>query len=398
MSASKKKLRILFICPADVSTAQSFVATVADTGSFDVLVFDSGRQGPFPAQKWPFPTISIYRSEHPANGWHRWIGLPSNRFVRFLIQKRHWISALFLRMVIRVYRPDVVHCLGINPESRILLRALRGISKTRRPPWALTSWSADVYWDRYKPECLSHLRESFETVGWFLADCKRDLRIAVELGLSPAKLLIQDAIPGVGHVNAENIERPLREGPLTILVPKAYDGVYHKPHIMLEALSRLRLRGLTFRLKIIGAQEDVRIWWRLRDPQGEAAAEFFDSLPREEYLEMLRTADILLAPSLTDGTPNALLEAMSTGAFPIFSSHESIREWIEDGRNGLLVDPVDCVDIEQKLIRVFENRALIPAAAELNGQIVKQRLSKVRMQELLTQGYETLANATGGAG
>jgi glycosyltransferase involved in cell wall biosynthesis len=89
---------------------------------------------------------------------------------------------------------------------------------------------------------------------------------------------------------------------------------------------------------------------------------------------------------------------MSTGAFPIFSSHESIREWIEDGRNGLLVDPVDCVDIEQKLIRVFENRALIPAAAELNGQIVKQRLSKVRMQELLTQGYETLANATGGAG
>lgn len=94
MRATKKRLRILFICPADVSTAQSFVATVADTGSFDVLVFDSGRQGPFPAQKWPFPTISIYRSEHPANGWHRWIGLPSNRFVRFLIQKRHWISAL----------------------------------------------------------------------------------------------------------------------------------------------------------------------------------------------------------------------------------------------------------------------------------------------------------------
>ncbi len=396
MSPEKKKLRILFVCPADVSTAQSFIATVADTGRFEILVFDSGRQGPFPAQKWNFPTISPYRSEHPENGWHRWIGLPSHRFVRFFVQKRTWISAALLRFVIRFYRPDVVHCLGINPESHIYLRSLRGISPKRRPPWALTSWSADVYWDRYKADCLAHLREAFETLGWFLADCRRDLRIAVELGLPSSKLLIQDAVPGVGHVEPEEQERQAANGPLTILVPKAYDGVYHKPHPMLEALSRLRRRGFEFQAQIIGAQEDVRIWWRLRDPESEAAAKFYSSLPRDEYLAMVRKADILLAPSLTDGTPNALLEAMSTGAFPVFSGHESIREWIQDGVNGMLVDPVDCASIEQKLAAVFENRALIGAAAERNRAIVRDRLSKEHIQELLVQGYETLARSRSG--
>jgi len=70
-----------------------------------------------------------------------------------------------------------------------------------------------------------------------------------------------------------------------------------------------------------------------------------------------RAADIFVLPSLREGMPNALLEAMASGAACIASRLPGVTDAIiEDGRNGLLVPPGEPAGLEAALQRCFENR------------------------------------------
>ncbi len=73
----------------------------------------------------------------------------------------------------------------------------------------------------------------------------------------------------------------------------------------------------------------------------EKSVELLAPRPHAEMAEVYRSAQIIVSPSTHDGTPNTLLEGMACGCFPIAGDLESIREWITDGVNGLLVDPGD---------------------------------------------------------
>jgi glycosyltransferase involved in cell wall biosynthesis len=57
-----------------------------------------------------------------------------------------------------------------------------------------------------------------------------------------------------------------------------------------------------------------------------------------------------------DGIPNSLIEAMAYGAIPVVSSIASIREWIRDGENGFLFDPVDDNSIAEAIQRAMMTR------------------------------------------
>jgi glycosyltransferase involved in cell wall biosynthesis len=61
----------------------------------------------------------------------------------------------------------------------------------------------------------------------------------------------------------------------------------------------------------------------------------------KKWADVFRGAQIVVSPSIHDGTPNSLLEAMACGCFPVAGDLESIREWITHGQNGLLFDAND---------------------------------------------------------
>ena len=70
---------------------------------------------------------------------------------------------------------------------------------------------------------------------------------------------------------------------------------------------------------------------------------------REETLAYLPYLDIFAIPSLTDGCPNALLEAMSAGCAIVGSNADAIGEIIEDGVSGLLVNPASSEELATAL-------------------------------------------------
>jgi len=70
---------------------------------------------------------------------------------------------------------------------------------------------------------------------------------------------------------------------------------------------------------------------------------------RQETLAYLPHLDIFAIPSLTDGCPNALLEAMSAGCAIVGSNADAIGEIIEDGISGLLVNPANAAELASAL-------------------------------------------------
>ena len=59
----------------------------------------------------------------------------------------------------------------------------------------------------------------------------------------------------------------------------------------------------------------------------------------------------MISLSISDGTPNVMLEAMAAGALPIMHPLDSIKEWIIDSQNGLLVNSLYPNDISNALIK-----------------------------------------------
>jgi glycosyltransferase involved in cell wall biosynthesis len=68
----------------------------------------------------------------------------------------------------------------------------------------------------------------------------------------------------------------------------------------------------------------------------EKWVKFLGPVPHEKVREMYRLADVYVIPSLMEGAPLSLMEAMFNGLPIVGSDIESIRMFIQDGRNGLL--------------------------------------------------------------
>jgi glycosyltransferase involved in cell wall biosynthesis len=118
-------------------------------------------------------------------------------------------------------------------------------------------------------------------------------------------------------------------------------------------------------------------------------------LPRltpAEMAEVFRRSQVALSPTTHDGTPNTLLEAMACGCFPIAGDLESIREWIEDGKNGRLIDPDDPHSLARATLEALADPELRQRAAELNRHLVESRASRA---EGMSQALALYGRLTG---
>ncbi len=110
---------------------------------------------------------------------------------------------------------------------------------------------------------------------------------------------------------------------------------------LIETFQRVLARQPA-RLLVIGElrAQDRGLWERLVSGQRELADRtiFTGHLPESQQVAAhLRLADVFLLPSLWEGMPNSLLEAMATGIPVIASDAGGIPEVVDDGLTGFLV-------------------------------------------------------------
>ncbi|MHB8773439.1 MAG: glycosyltransferase family 4 protein [Syntrophales bacterium] len=82
--------------------------------------------------------------------------------------------------------------------------------------------------------------------------------------------------------------------------------------------------------------------------------------------EYLRVTDLFVLPSLQEGMPNALLEAMACGLPVVATRIGGVVDIVADGENGILVEPGNPADMSAAILRLLRDPALtrrISAAA-----------------------------------
>ena len=107
---------------------------------------------------------------------------------------------------------------------------------------------------------------------------------------------------------------------------------------------------------------------------------------------VFRRSQVSISPSEHDGTPNTLLEAMACGAFPVAGDLDSIREWIDDGQNGALIDPASSDQAATAIVGALEDDERRERAAERNHRIVADRADYEGGMQRAQAFYEELVH------
>lgn len=114
-------------------------------------------------------------------------------------------------------------------------------------------------------------------------------------------------------------------------------------------------------------------------------------VPHDELANHLTQADVFVLPSLAEGHPKALLEAMSCGLPVIGTDVVGIKEIIENGKNGLLC-PTDAESIAKAIWEVISNEELANKLGETarkyvvnNFSLRKTMIREVRLLQKLAK-------------
>lgn len=110
----------------------------------------------------------------------------------------------------------------------------------------------------------------------------------------------------------------------------------------------------------------------------------------EEVAEHLRLADVMLFPSLWEGMPNSLLEAMACGIPVIASDAGAIPEVVTDGVTGMIVPRTHLHLLAQRIEELFampgdSRRAMANAARQAIRQHHSPQAEAERLREILTR-------------
>jgi glycosyltransferase involved in cell wall biosynthesis len=78
---------------------------------------------------------------------------------------------------------------------------------------------------------------------------------------------------------------------------------------------------------------------------------------QEEVAQWLQCMDVFVLPSLTEGTPMALLEAMAYGVPAVASAVGGVPQVIVHGETGILVSPGNADEIRSAILALFRDPA-----------------------------------------
>ncbi len=123
---------------------------------------------------------------------------------------------------------------------------------------------------------------------------------------------------------------------------------------LILALKKLHKTGIKAKLKILGSGELYEaLFWDAKELGLLDWVRFEGALNHAYVLEELKNSDILVHPSLSEGTPNVILEAQYLGLPCIITNWEGAEEMITDNHNGWVVEKRNPEILAEKIKEVL---------------------------------------------
>ena len=296
-------------------------------------------------------------------------------------------AAQKLRHLAEDLQPDLVHAMRIPYEGMLTARALEGLPLSL----LISVWGNDFTLHAPATPWLGReTRRALQRADALHADCHRDVRLAHAWGFPKDRPAV--VLPGAGGVQPELFyppQNPEARQPLVISPRglRAYirnDTFFRAVPLVLACRPEAR-----FICPAMAGEAEPQRW--LAELGIAAQVALLPVQTRSQMAGLFRQAQVAVSPSTHDGTPNTLLEAMACGCFPVAGDVESLREWIEPGANGLLVDPGDPQALAGAILQAMDEPDLRQRAAEQNARLIAEKAEYGKVMHTAERYYTEIA-------
>jgi glycosyltransferase involved in cell wall biosynthesis len=293
-----------------------------------------------------------------------------------------------LARTISKIQPDLVHAMRIPFEGILAAKAIENLDQ---PPLIVSVWGNDftlhadsTYWMRKSTSEVLSRTSGLHT------DCQRDLQLAFNWGYGARKPSL--VVPGNGGIDT-GVFYPEQDeslkSPLTVINPRGIRA-YIRNDTFFKSIPRIidRYPEIKFVCPGMAGETEAENW--IEKFSLSENVELLPKISRPEMATLFRRAVITVSPSTHDGTPNTLLEGMACGSYPVAGDLASIREWIEPGVNGSLIDPGDPEELAQAVLNALDNNELRRKAAKLNFALINDKAEYRASMRRAEEFYRTI--------
>ncbi len=313
---------------------------------------------------------------------------------RFVMRNDLEFEERWLAQIIRRWQPDIIHTLGLYPAGEFYYRVRTRFNLSGIGLWVLQlRGGSDLTLRRLDPLTATEITQMLLECDQLLSDNEVNFRYAMEMGIEKDKWSMMGTVPGTGGVDVEALSTSWSGPPSTrrkIVWPKAYESQWSKALPVFEALKLSWDHIQPCEIYMFAMTHEVQMWYRSLPEEIRRHCHVKTRISREVVLKIMTQARIMLAPSLIDGTPNSMFEAMAAGALPILSPLETLTPIVEDERNVLFARNLYPREIAEAIIRAMTDDELVDNAARRNIELVRGIADRNTIRPRVIKYYEKL--------
>lgn len=294
-----------------------------------------------------------------------------------------------LRRLFRDGGFDIVHC--HSSKAGILGRIAAKLAGTKKIVYTAHGFVFNEPMSNLKRKVYIYI----ERIGAMLGDkviavSKKDCDSALENRLVDKDKLtfIPNAIPEIGKDELRDASEVKRElgirGDEFVLgtISNFYETKGHK--YLIEALKRLYTEG--FRFRTVFAGQGPKLMEMKSLAEGLSGIMFLGY--REDNYDIMNILDLFVLPSIKEGMPYVILEAMSLGKPVLCTKVGALTDMISDGVNGYIVEPQDSGLLYDKLKWILSNRDKAEAVGKAGEEYVSDNFALSQFTESVIRIYE----------
>ena len=317
--------------------------------------------------------------------------------VHYLSLTNPWaipIAILRLYCLLRTNRYDILHLYGLKANflGRILGRLsghkkILGGLRSKYPSGIKKSWT--LWLDRLTfGLSLGYVSNSQAAID-FLAAHGYDRR---KFWLIHNGIDIEPFYERTG-AEKEGLRRKYKVPLDTSIVTCVANLRHPKGHVyLIEALPKLREAKEDLLLMLVGEGPLRVVLEELVRRLGLSKnVLFLGSVNRDKIPEVLAITDVFVLPSLMEGLPTAVLEAMAAGCPVVATRVGGTPEAVSDGETGFLVEPRDPTMLAERIGQLLRDKDLRRRMGEAAGKRVEEHFSLDSMIKQYEALYKKLA-------
>lgn len=160
---------------------------------------------------------------------------------------------------------------------------------------------------------------------------------------------------------------------------------------LIDAYVKLSSERTSIKLVIVGWEEP------LSDPISSRSQAILQNNPGivctgflDDIRPILGVSDCLVLPSYREGFPNVVMQAACMSVPSIVSNINGCNEIIQDGSNGLIVEPKRTDDLYYAMKKLASDRGLLIDLAAKSRRLVVEKYDREKMHKIILSEYQSL--------